>query len=115
MRCCKPARAKVEDAFPQPGARGELLRRAPSTARLTFVDPSGKLLCASTQFGSSLASLGGSVMPTTHAGPPSARTDSSDLARLEDLNAQYIRSIAHCDTNWFAQHLSVDFLNSNPD
>ena len=54
-------------------------------------------------------------MPTTHAGPPSARADTSDRVTLEELNAQYIRSIAHRDTDWFAQHLSVDFLNSNPD
>ena len=36
-----------------------------------------------------------------------------DTLRL--LNADYVRSVASKDVAWFGQHLSDDFLNSNPD
>ncbi len=38
-----------------------------------------------------------------------------DLAILEDLNRDYIRSVQESDVGWFRQHLTDDFLNSNPD
>jgi ketosteroid isomerase-like protein len=38
-----------------------------------------------------------------------------DLQLLEDLNEGYIRSVRTSDVKWFDQHLSQDFLNSNPD
>ncbi|MBR0828200.1 nuclear transport factor 2 family protein [Bradyrhizobium manausense] len=34
---------------------------------------------------------------------------------LKHLNAGYIRSVAMKDVDWFREHLSDDFLNSNPD
>lgn len=38
-----------------------------------------------------------------------------DVEQLSRLNHQYIAAIAGRDANWFAEHLSEDFLNSNPD
>ena len=40
---------------------------------------------------------------------------SEDLKTLEKLNDGYIRSVVGSDMAWFDQHLSDDFLNSNPD
>ncbi|MBM4440846.1 MAG: nuclear transport factor 2 family protein [Candidatus Rokubacteria bacterium] len=34
---------------------------------------------------------------------------------LQDLNRNYIRSVQESDVRWFDEHLSADFLNSNPD
>jgi ketosteroid isomerase-like protein len=39
----------------------------------------------------------------------------NDLAILQDLNTNYIRSVRESDVRWFAEHLTDDFLNSNPD
>ena len=39
----------------------------------------------------------------------------NDLETLRQLNDGYIRSVAHSDVRWFEEHLSDDFLNSNPD
>ena len=39
----------------------------------------------------------------------------SDHAVLTDLNRHYIRSVQESDVRWFGEHLSDDFLNSNPD
>lgn len=39
----------------------------------------------------------------------------SDLATLEELNRNYIRSVSEADVRWFDAHLSDDFVNSNPD
>lgn len=39
----------------------------------------------------------------------------NDLETLRQLNDGYIRSVAHSDARWFEEHLSDDFLNSNPD
>jgi len=39
----------------------------------------------------------------------------TDQQVLEELNAAYIRSVRTSDVAWFEQHLSEDFLNSNPD
>jgi ketosteroid isomerase-like protein len=39
----------------------------------------------------------------------------NDLALLEELNRGYIRAVQNSDTGWFEEHLSPDFLNSNPD
>ena len=44
-----------------------------------------------------------------------AVTVETDLEILQRLNAGYIRAVARSDVEWFAQHLSGDFLNSNPD
>ena len=38
-----------------------------------------------------------------------------DLAILEELNRNYIRSVQESDVGWFREHLAPDFLNSNPD
>ncbi|HEX6691187.1 MAG TPA: nuclear transport factor 2 family protein [Burkholderiales bacterium] len=38
-----------------------------------------------------------------------------DLAILEELNRNYIRSVQESDVGWFRDHLTSDFLNSNPD
>jgi ketosteroid isomerase-like protein len=38
-----------------------------------------------------------------------------DLAILEQLNRNYIRSVQKSDVGWFRDHLTADFLNSNPD
>lgn len=38
-----------------------------------------------------------------------------DLARLSELNEQYVRAVAQSDTAWFERHLTADFLNSAPD
>ena len=34
---------------------------------------------------------------------------------LQALNDGYIRSVRESDVKWFDEHLSQDFLNSNPD
>ena len=34
---------------------------------------------------------------------------------LEELNRGYIRAVQQSDVRWFEEHLSPDFLNSNPD
>jgi ketosteroid isomerase-like protein len=39
----------------------------------------------------------------------------SDRATLEELNRNYIRSVSEADVRWFDEHLSDDFVNSNPD
>jgi ketosteroid isomerase-like protein len=39
----------------------------------------------------------------------------TDNETLERLNLEYIRSVRTSDVGWFEQHLSADFLNSNPD
>jgi ketosteroid isomerase-like protein len=39
----------------------------------------------------------------------------TDLEALENLNHEYIRSVRASDVRWFEEHLSADFLNSNPD
>lgn len=39
----------------------------------------------------------------------------NDRAVLHELNANYVRSVATSDVHWFDEHLSADFLNTNPD
>jgi hypothetical protein len=39
----------------------------------------------------------------------------SDLDILHELNRNYVRSVEESDVRWFDEHLSADFLNSNPD
>lgn len=51
-------------------------------------------------------------MPATAATLDSSATD---LDILRDLNRNYIRSVQESDVRWFDEHLSDDFLNSNPD
>lgn len=38
-----------------------------------------------------------------------------DLEVLEVLNKGYVDSVQDSDVAWFEQHLSEDFLNTNPD
>jgi ketosteroid isomerase-like protein len=38
-----------------------------------------------------------------------------DLAILDELNRNYIRSVQEADVGWFRDNLTSDFLNSNPD
>lgn len=38
-----------------------------------------------------------------------------ELEALAELNQGYIRSVRTADVGWFEEHLSEDFLNSNPD
>src|SRR5437016_5784712 len=38
-----------------------------------------------------------------------------DLDVLHELNRNYVRSVEESDVRWFDEHLSADFLNSNPD
>jgi len=38
----------------------------------------------------------------------------SDLAELESLNREYIRSVEASDVAWFEGHLSADFVCTNP-
>ena len=40
---------------------------------------------------------------------------SRDLDTLLELNRGYIRSVQESDVRWFDEHLSEDFVNSNPD
>jgi ketosteroid isomerase-like protein len=42
-------------------------------------------------------------------------TATSDLQQLQQLNDDFIRSVAMSDAGWFDEHLAADFLNSNPD
>ena len=39
----------------------------------------------------------------------------SELATLQDLNRNYVRSVAESDVRWFDANLAPDFVNSNPD
>lgn len=39
----------------------------------------------------------------------------ADRDLLVLLNEHYIRAVAESDLRWFDEHLSADFLNSNPD
>jgi uncharacterized protein DUF4440 len=40
---------------------------------------------------------------------------SRDLDTLQELNRGYIRSVQNSNVRWFDEHLSEDFVNSNPD
>jgi ketosteroid isomerase-like protein len=42
-------------------------------------------------------------------------SSASDVATLQQLNGEFIRSVAASDVGWFERHLTDDFLNSNPD
>lgn len=42
-------------------------------------------------------------------------TAASDMQFLEKLNKDYVDSVQNADVRWFDEHLSPDFLNSNPD
>ena len=44
-----------------------------------------------------------------------ADTLSMDRKVLEKLNEGYVASVQNSDVAWFDQHLSDDFLNTNPD
>src|SRR5258708_20781751 len=41
--------------------------------------------------------------------------NASELETLHQLNRNYVRSVEEADVRWFDEHLSADFLNSNPD
>lgn len=47
--------------------------------------------------------------------PAAGSGSKDDLEALTDLNWNYIRSVAESDVAWFEEHLSADFLNTNPD
>jgi ketosteroid isomerase-like protein len=40
---------------------------------------------------------------------------SMDLEVLDKLNKAYVDAVQNSDVRWFKEHLSSDFLNSNPD
>lgn len=42
-------------------------------------------------------------------------SQATDLDTLQELNRNYIRSVRTSDVRWFDEHLTADFLNSNPD
>ena len=44
-----------------------------------------------------------------------ARAEANDLDTLQELNRDYIRSVRTSDVRWFDEHLTEDFLNTNPD
>jgi ketosteroid isomerase-like protein len=50
-------------------------------------------------------------MSSLAAVPESVR----DLEFLQNLNLNYIRSVAKQDVGWFEENLAEDFFNSNPD
>lgn len=52
-------------------------------------------------------------MNTAHS--KSAVGTASDVATLTQLNLKYIESVNARDVKWFSEHLSPDFMNSNPD
>jgi ketosteroid isomerase-like protein len=39
----------------------------------------------------------------------------NDHETLEVLNRHYVRSVQQSDVHWFDEHLSDDFMNTNPD
>lgn len=39
----------------------------------------------------------------------------TDFEILEKLNQAYVDAVQNSDVRWFEEHLSSDFLNSNPD
>jgi ketosteroid isomerase-like protein len=39
----------------------------------------------------------------------------SDLETLQELNRGYVRAARHSDVAWYAEHLTEDFLATNPD
>lgn len=39
----------------------------------------------------------------------------TDHETLEVLNRDYVRSVQESDVRWFDEHLSADFMNTNPD
>ena len=45
----------------------------------------------------------------------SAQDNDANVEMLTTLNAAYVGSVARSDVEWFAEHLSADFLNTNPD
>ena len=49
-----------------------------------------------------------------HSAAP-APTGPDDLASLEQLNRNFIRSVRESDARWFDENLDADFVNSNPD
>lgn len=53
----------------------------------------------------------------TQATAPMSRRDAhpAETALLTELNESYVRSVATSNVAWFDQHLTPDFLNSNPD
>ena len=54
-------------------------------------------------------------MQMTEAVHATANVSADDISALRQLNADYIRAVQNSDVGWFEEHLSDDFLNSNPD
>ncbi|MGH8704678.1 MAG: nuclear transport factor 2 family protein, partial [Burkholderiales bacterium] len=44
-----------------------------------------------------------------------SNASADDLETLQELNANYIRSVQRSDVRWFDENLAQDFMNSNPD
>ncbi|MGH6814098.1 MAG: nuclear transport factor 2 family protein [Hyphomicrobiaceae bacterium] len=44
-----------------------------------------------------------------------SKQNEHDLKILTELNESYVRSVAESGVAWFDEHLSPDFLNTNPD
>jgi ketosteroid isomerase-like protein len=54
-------------------------------------------------------------MPSTTEPAETSTRAQSDLSTLRLLNQEFIRAVGASDAAWFDQHLSSDFVNSNPD
>jgi ketosteroid isomerase-like protein len=54
-------------------------------------------------------------MQSIHTPPEASTRTGGDLSALHLLNQEFIRAVATSDASWFEQHLSSDFINSNPD
>jgi hypothetical protein len=54
-------------------------------------------------------------MMHTQSTPETSTRTVSDLGALRLLNHEFIRAVVSSNVGWFEQHLSSDFLNSNPD
>ncbi|MGI9424361.1 MAG: nuclear transport factor 2 family protein [Hyphomicrobiaceae bacterium] len=44
-----------------------------------------------------------------------ARQADADRQTLDGLNTSYLRAVEACDVKWFANHLALDFMNTNTD
>ena len=51
----------------------------------------------------------------TQITPEASTRAVSDLSALRLLNQEFVRAVVQSDAAWFEQHLSSDFINSNPD
>ena len=47
--------------------------------------------------------------------PPENQASAANLAALEILNRGYVRAAQTSNVAWYAAHLDIDFMGSNPD